>query len=85
MPTSTTKTAPPAQTDEGAKAVNPDADLKEYVVTAHAVTYRTGKGRGDVARFMRGARLILHSTEQRVKELELAVLKEIPLRHATVA
>ena len=58
MPTSTTKT--PA---------SPDADLKEYIVLAHAITYRTGKLRGDVARFGRGARLILHSTEQRVKDL----------------
>lgn len=49
-------------------ASDPNADIKEYVVLAHAITYRTGKAKKAVSRFVRGARLRLHSEDEIVKE-----------------
>lgn len=48
---------------------DPNADLKTYVVVADAITYRTGRAKDAVRRFGRGARLRLHSEEERVKDL----------------
>lgn len=56
-------------TMEAQLAIDPLADLEDYVVLTAGITYRTGAGKDEVARFMRGARLRLHSTEQRVIDL----------------
>lgn len=47
----------------------PTDDLREYVVLASVITYRVGKGKKEVRRFVRGQRLRLHSEEERVREL----------------
>jgi hypothetical protein len=63
--------------------------LTEFTVTAGAVTFRTGTGVNDVARFFKGQRLRLDAEQQRVKDfVQMGVLqkkeKDVKLVAATV-